>query len=573
MAESAIRTVVLAREGAARDRLVEGLVEAGAEVVQTLDPLQVDPAAVDALAPAALVVTLEPAVEDALDAFGPLLFVPGRTVIFEEATLVLQRSGWDAARWVRHLGAKLRGEGSVLPPGAEPADDDVVPDGHARHVPAGPGAGAPESFVFDPVAAEFDDLVLDVPPVAPAFDLDFAFEAIDTGDGASPALADEMPAPGEAASDASVATGDGFDAALLELESTPGPEVARDAAETSLFDPVAAELDDLASDTPRAAPAFDLDFEFELADTDDLTYTPPVADTAPPPGFDVFMPSEASFEAPVDTAGLVSDAAALEATGTDAVVSDPGDAFAGYEVDREDFGLSLVDDAVDAPAVRGAPATPPALDLQDLETRISGLSLADADSYGHGPRRGLVLVEGGLGGPDAVRQLLGAIPDGFPRPILIRLQLDGGRYDRLVRQMERATSLPVQLAEPGMSVAPGEVYFLPPDLLPAMVGGELRFAEGGTLVDLPGAVPAEDSALLFVSGADPSLVDIALGPAWQGALVGGQSDEGCYDSVAAHAVAQGGGPSGRPVEIADWLLARWMPAARQTEPGPGGLSL
>ena len=111
----------------------------------------------------------------------------------------------------------------------------------------------------------------------------------------------------------------------------------------------------------------------------------------------------------------------------------------------------------------------PALDLAALESRISGLSLADTDSYGHGPRRGVVLVEGGLGGPDAVRQLLGAIPEGFPRPILVRLQLDGGRYDRLVRQMERASALPVQLAEAGMSVVPGEVYFLPPGLLPAML--------------------------------------------------------------------------------------------------------
>src|SRR3546814_13985593 len=65
--------------------------------------------------------------------------------------------------------------------------------------------------------------------------------------------------------------------------------------------------------------------------------------------------------------------------------------------------------------VPSPPAAEPTIDLDALEQRVSGLSLADVDSYGHGPQRGAVLVEGGLGGPDAVRQLLAAIPEGFPR--------------------------------------------------------------------------------------------------------------------------------------------------------------
>src|SRR3546814_10679991 len=89
--------------------------------------------------------------------------------------------------------------------------------------------------------------------------------------------------------------------------------------------------------------------------------------------------------------------------------------------------------------------------------RVSGLSLADVDSYVHGPQRGAGLVEGGLGGPDAVRQLLAAIPEGFPRPVLVRLHLDGGRYDRLVKQMGRAALLPIALAEAGQSAEAGTV--------------------------------------------------------------------------------------------------------------------
>src|SRR3546814_10224682 len=90
------------------------------------------------------------------------------------------------------------------------------------------------------------------------------------------------------------------------------------------------------------------------------------------------------------------------------------------------------------------PAAEPTIDLDALEQRVSGLSLADVDRYGHAPQRGAVLVEGGLGGPDAVRPLLAAIPEGFPRPVLVRLQPDSGRYDRPVKQLrpEEHTSQP-----------------------------------------------------------------------------------------------------------------------------------
>ncbi|WP_394004035.1 chemotaxis protein CheB [Luteimonas sp. WGS1318] len=628
MTEPAIRTVVIARAGAACDRLVEGLVESGADVVQAVDPTQAGPDAIEALAPDAIVVALDPVVEDALETFEPLLLAPGRTVIFEEAALVLERTGWDAARWVRHLAAKLRGQGSVLPPGAEQDDDADAAENVADR---GADVASPVSDAFDPVSAEFDGISIgdtddtEQPALRSSDDAieGFTIEGLEddgvTADGLTlqaedaPATSDDAPrayafdpvsaefdgiaeAPTDIAplvlslgdtDDVAQPVSDTRDDAIegftiegleddfasasgLALQAEDAPVPAADASRAYAFDPVSAEFDGLQSEgdaAPLQAPV--LDFDFELGDTDDLTYVPPVADTAAPAGLDTLLTLEDAPEhGDSDTQERGPDRDdALE-------VDAPSSAIDVTIGELDGSTLQLLDgDALPAAAPDAAPPRHATLDLAALESRISGLSLADTDSYGHGPRRGVVLVEGGLGGPDAVRQLLGAIPEGFPRPILVRLQLDGGRYDRLVRQMERATSLTVQLAEAGMSVVPGEVYFLPPGLLPAMAGGDLRFAETGDLAALPEAVPAEDSAVLFLSGADVSLVEIAMGPTWQGALVGGQSDEGCYDSVAAHAVAERGGPSGRPDEIADWLLARWMPAARQSEPGPGGLSL
>ena len=82
MTEPAIRTVVIARAGAACDRLIEGLVESGADVAQAVDPTVAGPEAIEALAPDAIVVALDPVVEDVLETFEPLLRAPGRTVIF-----------------------------------------------------------------------------------------------------------------------------------------------------------------------------------------------------------------------------------------------------------------------------------------------------------------------------------------------------------------------------------------------------------------------------------------------------------------------------------------------------------
>lgn len=566
MAEPAIRTVLLAREGAARDRLVEALVEAGADVVQAVDPLQADPAEVEALGADAVVVALEPAVEDALDAFQALLTDAARTVLFEEAALVLERSGWDAARWVRHLAAKLDGARSVLPPGTEPADETApqaaADDAMSADIgaPAAPSSGPVSTDGLDAIDVpdeSADATSASTPAVEPLrLDTDELADPRSTGESAY--AFDPVNAEFDGSVDAAPVTG--IEPVLLDNEALSLVPTESDTGYA--FDPVSAEFDgdDYA---PLQVPV--LDFEFEPVDTDDIGRVTPVVDAAPPADTEPFAAHEASSPVAADEQ---SDQERAHDTDDDTAARDTG------ELDGST--LQLLDTDALPPAGRDEAAQPAArgsLDLSDLEHRISGLSLADTDSYGHGPQRGVVLVEGGLGGPDAVRQLLGAIPEGFPRPILIRLQLDGGRYDRLVRQMERATSLPVQLAEAGMSVAPGEVYFLPPGMLPARAGGELRFADGSDLASLPDAVPADDSAVLFLSGADASLVDVAMGPAWQGALVGGQSDEGCYDSVAAHAVAERGGPSGRPQDIADWLLARWMPAARQSEPGPGGLSL
>lgn len=318
------RVVVLARAGAASDRTAEAVRLAGAELVATLDPTTASEADVRADAPDALLVVLDAASESALGKFDDLFADPALEVLFDDAEVAARRTGWEAARWARHLTAKLSGS------------DNVLPD-----------------------AVERDEAV-------------------------------------------------GFEAEMRELTLA-----------------VAALPDE-----PRAA-----------------------------------------ARAP---------------------------------------------------------------DLID----------------------GAVVILAGVGGPDAVRQLLGALPAVFPRPILLRQRIEGAQYDRLVRQMQRATSLQVVLASAGDALERGRVHVLPDGLdveagdaglVFAATHGEPRFA----------ALRAADSALLLLSGAEVAMVDVAMALSWGGGLVLGQAPENCFDPAATQAlVARGGDSRSLPI-MARQLLERW----------------
>lgn len=461
------RVALLARPGAAADRLRDALGGIGVTPVLSADPLATEPGALAEAAPDVLVVVLDPVVEDALERFDAVLADPGIDVLFEEADLAVAREGWDAARWARHLSAKLLRHGDVLPPGTEPGpgdDDDSLP---------GPGRPPSPAHLSEPGLEAFD--------LAGATDL-----------------------------------------------ATGIPEATR-------FDPVAAEYD--AADD--AGPADASGFEFE------------------------------------DTRAAWARDAAVDDVAEDAMAervdaSDRADAEvdAGTPAAPASAGLTLSLAEHDAPA---SPAThaptadrqPRARDLADIERRIAAFALEDGPDAGTTPSdggavhaSGAVLVLAGIGGPDAVRQFIGGLPAGFPRPVLVQQRLDGARHDRLVQQMSRATSLPVELAEAGRDARPGTVYILPPDVTIAPGGAGIAFAAGdaGTAID---ALPAADSAVLVFSGSDAGLVEAAMRLAGDGAYVAGQTPGECYDAAAPEAVVAGGGPSGRPAELAQQLVARW----------------
>ena len=316
------RVVVLAKAGAACDRTVDAVRQAGAEMVAVMDPTTTSEYEVLANTPNALLFVLDAATEAALDKFDGLLANPALEVLFDDADVAVKRTGWEAARWARHLAAKLTGSDNVLP--------DVVRD---------------ETVAFE---AEMHELSL----------------------------------------------------AVNALPEAPRQEAAQDTGE------------------------------------------------------------------------------------------------------------------------------------------------------------GAVVIVAGVGGPDAVRQLLGEFAAGFPRAVLLRQRIEGAQYDRLMRQMQRATTMPVTLAQAGDAVQRGNVHVMPDGLDVVAKDNGLAFAAAEGEPRFAALRPA-DSAMLLLSGAGQDMVDVALTMSWAGGLAIGQAPENCFDPAATEAlIARGGDSRSLPI-MARQVLDRW----------------
>ncbi|HEL3197516.1 TPA: chemotaxis protein [Stenotrophomonas maltophilia] len=432
--QAAPAVALLARPGAARERLREALSHADVQLVLEDDPNTLEARVLQEARPQFVVIALEAAIEDALERLEAVLSAPGLTLVFDEAELAARRDGWEAQRWGRHLSAKLHGHQQVLPPGAEEEPSLQLEPGHPAPAPA------PQEEALQPHLEQ------------------------------ALSWADEVPA-------------DTLYSPPVQLHEPIALEQA-----LAALQPVVPE--------PLQAPALP-----SLAET--ASAVPPL----PPVSFDHTAWSLVEDEADADASATAPHHAAVEA---------PLPSF--------DTGhLSLVD--LDAAAPVGA-------------------------------RAGSLLVLAGIGGPDALRRLLGALPPSLSVPVLVHMRLDGGRYGNLVKQMARVSPLPVQLAEAGQRATPGEVHVLADDIGLQAASDGLHFVSDAQGIAIA-ALPADHTALVLLSGADLAHVGPALDLAAAGAWVAGQVGEGCYDPAAATAVVAAGMVAGEPQELAQAIAARW----------------
>lgn len=297
-----IRVALIYQQAEGTDSLRTALANAGVGIAIECkaDALQADTLkdqAVDAI-----VVNLDPELEDLLDTVTEALDLVAEPVMYNDPAASSDLSGWDRARWLRHLSAKLKGRGELTPPAPPGAQAIPTPVRRVATVaaaaaaavapalPSAPGSApssAPEEASPADVAAAdigiLDELDWSIDaPASPAgdggdvaADLDALFAESDAS-----AAAEDSQGPDElvgfdklfddapvAAVAADTAQGD----ALAELDSLFDTDFAQDAPVSTA--PADVDLDQLFADTatPQAAePAAQLTIGEELAELDSL---------------------------------------------------------------------------------------------------------------------------------------------------------------------------------------------------------------------------------------------------------------------------------------------------------------
>jgi chemotaxis response regulator CheB len=582
-----LRVALLARAGAARDQLRKALEEAGAVIVAEGDPGELDPKDLAEKLPKVFLVGLEPATEKAIDRFDSLFSADGVEVIFDDAEVTAKLDGWDLNRWARHLAGKLTGR-ETLPPAPEGA---VAIGDFVEEVILQPGL--PTTPAEEMAGAKLEDYTSESPELA---------EWVPT----SPSLTDAPKAEAETASEEgfswdgsqSDAGGDdgkefkldtdlGIDIDLASLELAPTPDSAATSAAGDYGAVEIADMPDLPSGEGMRFSTFDGDGSeehggdidadvaalaaqleaFEKSDQRGAAVEPEFAraksneDEAPGLAPTRVMPAISAT--PVEAAASKPAPAATTAKST-ASPSGKGSfdfsnlSLASLEGGEAELAKAPPIEAKFGQASEPMPAKPSAFGDLSLEGDASAPAAAAkpaAVSTG-ASSPGAVLVLAGLGGPDAVRQLLSTLPGKLAVPVLLYQHLEVGKHERLVEQLAKISKLPVVLAKEGDAPVAGKVSLLPSGVTAIANGGGLKFAPGN-LSQLISALPPADSMVIVLSGADAQLVPMILAVKDGGGIVLAQDPEVCFDAVAAEAMRKEGAAVYPALGLAKQVAARW----------------
>ncbi len=271
VAERAVAVALLGRADDARAQLRLALDELGAAVVVEADPTAVAVGDISAGRPDVVLVNLEPGLEDALDHLQPLFDNPDVRVVFNESEVSSQLSGWDRARWARHLAAKLLGHGRTMPP--PPPGAEILPDMNLVPSPGAPLTPAQMTgdVALEGFTAEAEGSADSVPsePRLDALEIGSGFEDAMT---VAPQAADAAPAAEEFDLDlGEIADALATSGAKPEVQGASVPDAAppTDESFSYAFDPVGFELEpDAAPQAQVASLSEDLDGQFDFLDAD-----------------------------------------------------------------------------------------------------------------------------------------------------------------------------------------------------------------------------------------------------------------------------------------------------------------
>ena len=460
-------------------------------------------------------------------------------VIFNDGDVSSTLSGWDYARWLRHLAAKILGGATDIDP-PRPAGAEPVP----THVPAvATRAPAPAETPVDAASSTA------ATPV-------HAFDPIDE---ATSAVAADAPGP-------------------IDFDASPEPPVPEQQAMAESDASVAddTELVAVAAHTfdQPVAPADTTDDDRMLGlDADDLLDIEVVPDAESADG-DTLAPFQAE-----DATGFDADFALAEPTAGSAPASDVDSDFAdGYSLDFDEGASAAptppvvpvapdwtLDDLAELPPAPVTPARPAdfgietvraeeflapvaddtaahfdapgesALELIPLEEAVAPTPIEAAgreswlDSAASSNRKAVIrrvwVLGASIGGPESVREFLALIPRDYPALFLVAQHLGSEFVDLMIQQLAKATPLTVRTPGHGDRASHGEVLVVP-------TSQRLLVGEDGVVV-----LERDQEEHAFSPSIDRVLCDVAdrFGAKAGAIIFSGMSDdaaEGCRYLVA-----------------------------------------
>ena len=491
-----------------------------------------------------LVINLDDDADDALDQLYDIIDGDRPRVVFNDAQASRALSGWDRARWARHLAVKVLAMGDIDPPRPEDAREVQV-------APALVAAVAP--VVTETLGRDAVD-----EPATFATPAEDDLAAPIAQDAATPVMADEPPPdppadePLQTAANEDDAPGAAFDAhAGIPFDDEIEP--AADPGITAESDDLAAELEALlaSGELPdeedeqtvgaglrftgdeELPPLHDGDFGVvELADSDDDGIA--LDESAPSPAVDELDFS--ALDAPELTAEAMDAAASVVPAAPETPVRAPDnwallDEEAPVESnDKPDaavFGIEKLSAAEflapDVEPVAADLQPTMSLELVSMEEAIAPQAFVPdhemvLDELGSALSR-IVLLGAAVDGVDSVCEFMRSLPASTRLTFLLTQHLGSHTEQEMLARLAEKSPLPVRVAEAGRRVGMGEVLMVP-------AGQQVRLRRDGSVELLADAAPEpsiDASLSMAANGFGRDAVAIVFAGRGNDAIAGSQA--------------------------------------------------
>jgi two-component system chemotaxis response regulator CheB/chemosensory pili system protein ChpB (putative protein-glutamate methylesterase) len=491
-----------------------------------------------------LVINLDDDADDALDQLYDIIDGDRPRVVFNDAQASRALSGWDRARWARHLAVKVLAMGDIDPPRPEDAREVQV-------APALVAAVAP--VVTETLGRDAVD-----EPATFATPAEDDLAAPIAQDAATPVMADEPPPdlpadePLQTAANEDDAPGAAFDAhAGIPFDDEIEP--AADPGITAESDDLAAELEALlaSGELPdeedeqtvgaglrftgdeELPPLHDGDFGVvELADSDDDGIA--LDESAPSPAVDELDFS--ALDAPELTAEAMDAAASVVPAAPETPVRAPDnwallDEEAPVESNDKPDAAAFGIEKLSAAEFLAPDVEPVAADLQPTMS-LELVSMEEAiapqafvpdhemvlDELGSALSR-IVLLGAAVDGVDSVCEFMRSLPASTRLTFLLTQHLGSHTEQEMLARLAEKSPLPVRVAEAGRRVGMGEVLMVP-------AGQQVRLRRDGSVELLADAAPEpsiDASLSMAANGFGRDAVAIVFAGRGNDAIAGSQA--------------------------------------------------